>query len=118
MPEGNWSWLISGATYAGLGALLSGPVVAAVQAWGRKSESRATAANIVTDAASDLVKQYVDMNRELRDQIRQQTTTNRKQREALIKVIDVIDDIITTLHLEGPPADKLKAASKVARDSI
>lgn len=106
------SGLVTGATYTGLGAILSPLIVALVQSRGKRGESRATAADLISNAAGGFV------DRLNKDNIRQQEIIDH-QRTALFAIIDALDDIIDNLRdLDGPTEEKIRAASRLARISI
>lgn len=75
--------LVSG----GVGAAIASILSAAINSWSKKGESRANAADLVTSAAGGLVDRLEKENARLND-------TNKKLRECVLDLTDIIDDLI------------------------
>lgn len=84
----------------GVGATLASVVVAVIQLVGHRGESRATAADVVTEAAERVMTR---LERE-----------NEHMRVALVAVIDVLDEIITSLERTGSVQPEELAALRAA----
>ena len=102
--------LITSVTFTGLGAVISPLIIALIQSQGKRSESRATAADLISNAAGGFVERLNKDNIDLR-------RTVKLQRSAILKIVDVLDDIIDNLPLDGPTEQKLKLASRLAREA-
>jgi len=80
--------LISGGFGAGIGAI----GVAFIQIWGHKSESRAKAADFITDAAGDVVGWLREENKKLH--------TDRDNLKVLVlDITDLLDELIPQIPL-------------------
>jgi len=86
----------------GLGATVGGVLTAMVQALGRRSEAKATAADLITKAAGTMVDRIEAENSQLR--------------KAILLLIEVIDDVDTSMHPEA--VVKLRAARRAAERAI
>jgi hypothetical protein len=99
--------LISG----GLGALLASVAVALINAFSKKGESRASAADLVTQAAGGLIDRLEKTNARLDKE-------NKDLRKAFIKLTDVLDEIIEESDI-GPNAKRrLHDANNAAKTAI
>lgn len=103
--------LLQGITYTGIGAIVSPLVVAMIQARSKKSESRETAADLISNAAGALTQRLSDDNIELRETI-------KHQRRAILAIVDVLDDLIDSVDLPDDQREKARAASRLAREAI
>ena len=94
------SSLISG----GIGAGVTAIVVALIQQVGRRGESRAQAADLITHAATEMVDRLSVDNRELRT--------------AVLLLTDVLDYALP--HIDAPPEvlSKLRDAKRAAQKAI
>jgi hypothetical protein len=96
------SSVLSTVVTGGLGATLGGVMTALVQAVSRRNEGKATAADLITKAAGSMVERIEAENKQLR--------------KAILLLIEVIDDVDTTLHPEA--VLKLRAARRAAERAI
>lgn len=89
----------------GVGATLASIVVAIIQLVGHRGESRATAADVVTEAAERVMTRL--------------EKENEHMRAALVAVMEVLDQIITSLEHTGSVQPEelaaLRAAYKAAK---
>jgi len=100
----NTSSVIAGLVTGGLGATIGSVVTAVVQVTGKRSESKAAAADLVTNAAGRMVDRLDKQNSELR--------------EAVLLLTDVLDEVMP--HLDAPPEvmEKLRKAKRVAQRAV
>ena len=101
------STLVSGGLGAGLGVIGT----ALVQLFGGKAESRAKAADIITDAAGGLASTAAKMVIRL-------DKDNAQLRQAVLLLTDVLDEVIP--QLDAPPEilDKLQQAKHAAQQAV
>ena len=85
----------------GLGATIGGILTAAISVFGRRGESRATAAELVTRAAGEMV-----------DRLRSE---NKSLREAVLLLTDVLDEVLPQLDAPPDVIAKLKKAKRAAQ---
>lgn len=86
----------------GLGATLGGIVTAVLQVAGKRGESKATAADLVSKAAGTIVTRL--------------DAENRNLREAILLLIEVLDEVAPALHSDV--AKKLNDARRAAERAI
>lgn len=92
--------LISGGFGAGITAIL----VATIQNFGKKKESRASAADLITNAAGEIV-----------DRLQKE---NIRMRKSLLLLTDVLDGIIEDMAVDPELKVKLKQVNRKAKESI
>lgn len=85
----------------GLGAAIASVVIALINTFSKKGESRASAADLVTNAAGGLIDRLNQDNKDLRSE-------NRSLREAILTLTDVIDEIVDDLPIDNETTDSLK----------
>ena len=88
----------------GLGATIGGIVTAVLQAVSHRAESKASAADLVTKAAGNLVDR---LDRE-----------NKQLREAILLLTDVLDDVLPQIAAPKDAVEKLKAAKVAAQKAV
>lgn len=103
--------LIGGLITGGLGAALGTIATAVVQILGHKSESRASAADLVTHAAGGLAEQQDKV-------IDRLTQENQRMRESVWLLSDVIDELIANVELTDAERSKLTAAVRTAKATV
>lgn len=86
----------------GLGATVGGVLTAIVQAVSKRGTDKATAAELITKAAGSMVDRVEAENRQLR--------------KAILLLIEVIDEVDTSMHPEA--VLKLRAARRAAERAI
>jgi len=96
--------VLSTVVTGGLGATVGGILTALIQAASSRATSKATAADLVTKAAGNLVERVEEENRQLRT--------------ALLLLLDVIDDVSPQLHATPEVVAKLHAARRAAERTI
>jgi hypothetical protein len=110
--------LIQSATYVGIGGVFGPLIVAMIQSRGKKSESRATAADLISNAAGGVADRLNTLNIQQGKTIDEHERTIKAQRLAMIKIIDVLDDVIDSIgSLDGPQEAKLREANRLAREA-
>ncbi len=92
--------LVTGGFAAGFGAI----VMAVVQTWGKKSESRANAADLVTNAAGRMIDRLDKENAELRT--------------AFLMLTDILDEIIDDMSADDPTKARLRKANLAAKKAL
>ena len=95
----------------GFGAGIATVTVALIQTRSKRAEVRATAADLITEAASTLA------TRQAEHIIRLEARVER-QAQALIHLTEVLDELIPQLRLEKGHREALHAAIVLARTSI
>ena len=103
--------LIGSLLTGGIGAAIGTVVAAVVQILGHKSESRASAADLVTHAAGGLAEQQDKV-------IDRLTQENAKMRQAVWMLSDVIDEMLPSVELTVAERAKLTKAVRAAKASI
>lgn len=98
------SALISALLSGGLGAAMGSILTAILQINSKKGEARATAAKIITDAASEMLDR---LNEE-----------NKRMRAAILLLTDVIDEIIEDLPADHNAKRRLREANNLAKRSV
>lgn len=107
----NVSGAITALAYAGVGAGVGSIGAAIVSTRAGRGESRAHAANLISEAAAGLAERQV----EIIDRISGQ---NEKMRQAIILLSDVLDDLLPQLPLSKTDLTKLKKATNVAKSAL
>lgn len=92
----------------GFGAGLATIIVAVIQAIGKKSESRANAADLITDAAGALAARQSETISRLELRIDRQAT-------AIIALTAVLDELLPNLELDTKEKRKLATAIRAAK---
>lgn len=100
----NGSDVLSTLVTGGLGATLGGVLTAVVQAVSKRGEGKATAAELVTRAAGVMVDRIEAENRGLR--------------QAILLLLDVIDEVSPQLSTTPQAVEKLHAARRAAERAI
>lgn len=101
------SALVSG----GLAAAIAAISVAMIQTFGKKSESRAHAADLITDAAGSLACRQSDTIDRLEKRVDRQT-------RAILALTAVLDDMLPKVVLSDPERVKLQRAITAAKLSL
>jgi hypothetical protein len=78
----------------GVGAALGSVITAVVQIMGRKGESRATAADLVTHAAGNLADRLDKMNTVLEERLAISEKQNAQMRQSLTALIEAVEDLL------------------------
>ena len=86
-----WDAVVPALVSGGFGAGVATIVVAGIQVWGKKSESRATAADLITDAAGSLASRQAETISRLESRI-------DRQARAIITLTTVLDEILPQLR--------------------
>lgn len=102
--------LLAALAYAGVGAGLGSIGAAAITSRSGKGESRAHAADLITNAAGSLADRLDRMNAHLE-------VENLQMRKAIAALTDVMEGMIPMLP-PGPMQTKARAAIKTARAAI
>lgn len=85
----------------GLGAAIASVVIAVINSFSKKGESRANAADLVTNAAGGLIDRLNQDNKDLRGE-------NRHLREAILTLTDVLDNIVDEMPTDDVRCNDLK----------
>lgn len=102
---------VTALAYAGVGAGVGSIGAAIVSTHASKGESRAHAANLISEAAAGLAERQV----EIIDRITQQ---NERMRQAIILLSDVLDELLPQLPLDRTDLNKLKKATNAAKSAL
>ena len=102
---------VTALAYAGVGAGVGSIGAAVISTHAGKSESRAHAANLISEAAAGLAEKQV----EIIDRITQQ---NERMRQAILLLSDVLDDLLPQLPLSKADMTKLKKATNAAKAAL
>jgi predicted nuclease with TOPRIM domain len=100
--------LINSLIAGGIGAALGSIAVALINVFAKKGESRATAADLVTNAAGGLIDRLEKDNARLHEE-------NKKQRSAIITLTDVVDELIPACNLSPDDKARLRKANHDAK---
>src|SRR5690349_16565214 len=103
--------LLGALVNGGLGALIGAVSVAAINVLGKKGESRATAADLLTNAGVGLVDRLTKDNVALR-------RDNQHMREAIITLTDVVDELIPACDLPDDVKARLRDANHKAKMTV
>lgn len=98
------SSVLSALLTGGVGATIGGVLTAAIQTAGRRHESKASAADLITKAAGTMVERLDEENRQLR--------------KAILLMIEVLDEVAPTLHGTPEVARKLQEAKRAAERAV
>lgn len=96
--------IISGGFGAGTATIVS----AVIQTWGRKSESRANAADLIAQAAGSLASRQGETILRLEKRVDRQAT-------AIAALTAVLDELLPQLRLSDPEQAKLRKAVSAAK---
>lgn len=102
---------VTALAYAGVGAGVGSIGAAVISTRAGRGESRAHAANLISEAAAGLAEKQV----EIIDRITQQ---NERMRQAIILLSDVLDELLPQLPLEKSDMNKLKKATNAAKAAL
>lgn len=100
--------IVVGLLTGGLGATLGSIGTALIQTVSKKGESRATAADMVTNAAGNLADRLDRWNKELREE-------NAQMRKAFGSLCEAVEDILEIIPDEVEKKLKVKKAVEEAR---
>jgi len=107
----HWEGVVPAVVSAGLGAGGATLLAAIVQVVGRKSESRASAANLITGAASSLAQQQSDTITRLEKRV-------DRQAKAILSLTEVLEELLPQLKLGPTEQAKLRKAVAAARMAV
>lgn len=99
---------VSALLNTGIGAVVGAIAVSLINIWGKKGESRATAADLVTNAAGGLIDRLERTNERLDKE-------NKQMRAAIITLTDVVDEMITVCDLDEATKKRLHEANHRAK---
>lgn len=88
----------------GLGATIGGIATAVIQAFSHRHESKATAAELITNAAGTLVARVDQENKQLR--------------KAVLLLVEVLDEVVPALESTPVIKQKLLEAKKAAQRAV
>lgn len=88
----------------GLGATLGGILTAVIQTFSKRGESKAAAADLVSKAAGTIVARL--------------DAENKALREAILLLIEVMDEVTPALHAQPEVTEKLHSARRAAERAI
>jgi len=104
----SWDAAIPALISGGFGAGVATISVALIQTWGRKSESRANAADLITDAAGALAVRQGETIVRLESRV-------DRQAYAIIQLTAVLDELLPHLDLTVVERSKLAKVVNVAK---
>ena len=107
----HWEGVVPAVVSAGLGAGGATLLAAIVQVVGRKSESRASAANLITGAASSLAQQQSDTITRLEKRV-------DRQAKVILSLTEVLEELLPQLRLGPTEQAKLRKAVAAARMAV
>lgn len=108
VPTEHWGSIVPALVSGGFGAGTAAIIVAIIQTIGKRSESRATAADLITDAASNLAQRQSDVIERLERRLDRQT-------EAIIALTTALDDLLPQLVVGDEERARLHKAIRNAK---
>ena len=112
MVAGTFSGVTEVLVAGGLGSAFGSIVTAIVQVRGKKGESRASAADLIAEAAGGFVDRVTKANEKLEAE-------NAQLREALVRLADAVDMVTDEIVGKAHPAYKsMRSATSAARLAI
>ena len=110
-PHESWAGIVPALVSGGFGAGIAAIAVAVIQMVGKKSESRATAADLITDAAGSLAQRQAETISRLEIRI-------DRQGSAIIGLTAVLDELLPKLNLDAEEQKKLRGAINAAKMAL
>lgn len=92
----------------GLGAAAATVLAAGIQVWGKRGESRATAADLISEAAGALASRQSETIGRLEARIDRQT-------QAIIALTAILDELLPQIAVDDSEKTKLRAAIHAAK---
>lgn len=111
MSTPSWGSVVPALVSGGFGAGLATVVVAVIQTLSKKSESRATAAELITDAAGTLAAQQGETILRLEARIERQAT-------AIVALTAILDEMLPQVPLPDPDRKRLHKAVMAAKLAV
>ena len=102
---------VTALAYAGVGAGVGSIGASIISTRAGKGEARAHAANLISEAASNLAERQAET-------IDRLSLQNEKMRKSIIMLSDVLDEVIPTLPLSKIEAAKLRKATNAAKMAV
>jgi len=96
--------VISGLITGGLGATIGSVITAIMQVTSKRSEAKANAADLVTNAAGRMIDRLDKDNAELRT--------------AFLMLTDILDEIIDDMSADDPTKARLRKANLAAKKAL
>ena len=106
-----WETVIPALVSGGFGAGLATIATALIQTLGKKSESRASAVDLITDAAGTLASRQGETIARLEARV-------ERQAKAIVALTNTLDELLPQVPLSDPERDKLRKAMSVARLAV
>lgn len=106
-----WEQVIPALISGGFGAGLATMVTAVIQTLGKKAESRANAADLITDAAGNLAARQAETIARLEARVERQAT-------AISALTVVLDEMLPELPIDARSRQKLHKAVMAAKLAI
>lgn len=107
----SWDLVIPALVSGGFGAGLATVATALIQTWGKKGESRATAANLISDAAGALAARQSETIARLEARVDKQYT-------AIVALTSVIDELLPQVTLTEEQLQRLHKAVTAAKMAL
>jgi seryl-tRNA synthetase len=111
MSESSWSAAIIALVTGGVGAAVGGVGTALIQSVSHKGESRAAAADLLTNAAGNLADRLDRMNHHLSEE-------NAQMRAALVALTEAVEELLPAVDDEQTRRRVQKAISSARRAFI
>lgn len=106
-----WEQVIPALISGGFGAGLATVVTALVQTLGKKAESRANAADLITDAAGNLAARQAETIARLEARV-------ERQAKAISALTAVLDEMLPSLPMDAPARQRLHKAVMAAKVAV
>lgn len=106
-----WDAIVPAIVSGGLGAGLAAIATALIQTWGRRAESRATAADLITDAAGALAARQGETILRLETRV-------ARQARAIAALTAVLDEMLPQVPLSDPERARLRKAIMAAKMAV
>ena len=104
-------WVVSALVSGGFGAGLASLITAVIQTQGKKSESRATAADLIAQAAGSLAARQGELIAKLEARV-------ERQAAAIVALTAAIDELLPQVPLVDEEREKLHQAILAAKLAV
>jgi predicted metal-dependent hydrolase len=111
VSESSWSATVAALITGGVGATVGGVLTAIVQSVSHKNESRAAAADLVTNAAGNLADRLDKLNTRLERQLTEVEREKLQMRKAMVALTEAVEELLPMVTDEATRRRVQKAIS-------